>query len=278
MLDITARGGRARCPRARAPPGLGTAAPGTRSCWGGSRWSRAKPRVPKAHRTPLSPPDPTKKRFPHPFLAGKEGGRSIPCGGATKNPAHWGRRGEKNHSNRGKREFPGAWFRIFCLFLMAQMRAAPQNRANAACAGISLLGRAASAQHRCQGLQVPELQGVHTGRGSWSPGGGVQPICGANPTQIGTQVPPVCKGLKAAPGERASSQGMEQRVMVSSRPPWGQEEDGEQWYWGTQTRNPICSWGFPVPGSGLCYFEVVCRVSGCTRPGDMSHCTWGATR
>lgn len=231
------------------------------------------------HTGPLCPlRTPPRKGFHTRSLLERRGEGASPAAVPPKTRLTGGAEGRKITAIGEKGNFQVLWFRIFCLFLMAQMRAAPQNRANAACAGISLLGRAASAQHRCQGLQVPELQGVHTGRGSWSPGGGVQPICGANPTQIGTQVPPVCKGLKAAPGERASSQGMEQRVMVSSRPPWGQEEDGEQWYWGTQTRNPICSWGFPVPGSGLCYFEVVCRVSGCTRPGDMSHCTWGATR
>lgn len=71
--------------------------------------------------------------------------------------------------------------------------------------------------------------------------------------------------------------------MVSSWHPWGLEEDGEAGSGGTEvthSRNPICSWGFslPAPGSGLCSFGVVCRVFGCTRPGDLSHCTRGTTR
>lgn len=136
------------------------------------------------HAGPLCPlRTPPRKGFHTQSLLERRGEGASPAALPPKTQLAGGAEGRKITIG-GKGDFPGAWFRIFLSFphgngslypgTDASSPAEPCKRCRTR-AGSSLLGRAASAQHRCRS---PSCEVFTPGGGSRSPAGGVQPICG----------------------------------------------------------------------------------------------------
>lgn len=291
MLDITARGGGQGVPvpwlllgwtrRHRAPGAVGGAPDG----------AGQSPVSPK-HAGPLCPlRTPPRKGFHTHFFLERRWEGASPAAVPLKTRLAGDAEGRKITTTRGGKGNFQALGLGFFLFSPRQWLPLPRHRCEQPHRAVQTLhdtcwcfftGKGCERTAPLPGAAGPRAARCARWEGVLEPRWGRSAHLWANLTQIGAQVPPVCKGLKAARGctHPPSTQEEGDGELVAPLGAGGGWGSRERWYRGTHTRNPFCSWGFslPTPGSGLCSFGVVCRVFGCTRPGDLSHRTRGTTR